>query len=160
MIPLKAWRGRIGVWAGRVRMSSKVSAAKKNIGLRQSLDILSGISTLLVAAVISGLLLVGGVELNPGPPRKDLNSSYSSEEEFEVPKSFDFCETSKGNYVFTAPITPIINLNKRRVLVGSKKRLNKFGGDIKSDKVALAPESSSVWIISSLTSVTDSLDVL
>ena len=113
MFSLEAWRVRIGVWAGRVRMSSKDSAPKLNISLRQSLDILWGISTRLVAAVISVLLLVGGVELNPGPPRKDLNSSSSSEEEFEVPKCFDFCETSEGKYVFTAPITPIINLNKR-----------------------------------------------
>ena len=88
MISLEAWRGRIGVWAGRVKLFSMIRAPKMDLTLRQTLDILWGISTLLVAAVLVVLLIVGGVEINPGPPRKDLSSS--SEEEIEVPKGFDF----------------------------------------------------------------------
>ena len=157
MISIEAWRGRIGVWAGRRMLSSKVSAPKINISYRQTFDILWGISTHLVAAVMSILLIVGGVEVNPGPPRKDLTSS--SDEEIDVPKTFDFGETAKGIFVFSAPVTPKIRIDKRRVLVGSKKR-PKFGGHIKRDKVALAHEYVPVPTTSSQTSVTESLDVL
>ena len=80
------------------------------------------------------LLIVGGVEVNPGTPRKDLTSS--SNELIDVPKNFDFGETAKRIYVFSAPVTPKIRIDKRRVLVGSKRSL-KFGGHIKRDKVAL-----------------------
>ena len=48
----------------------------------------------------------------------------------------------------------------RRVLVGSKKRSNKFGGHQKHDKVALAHEYTPVPTTSSQISVTESLDVL
>ena len=82
MISMEAFRSRIGVWAGRVKLSSMISAPKMDLTLRQTY-ILWGISTLLVAAVLVVLLIVGGVEINPDPPRKDLISS--SEEEIEVP---------------------------------------------------------------------------
>ena len=158
MISLEAWRGRIGVWAGRVKLSSMISVPKMDLTLRHTLDILWGISTLLVAAVPVVLLIVGGVEINPGPPRKDLSSS--SEEEIEVPKGFDFGGNSKGEYVFSAPLTSIPKMQKRRVLVGSKKCPNKFRGHVKCEMVALAPECSIAPTTSSQISVTESLDVL
>ena len=126
MISIEAWCARIGSWAGRVRLSSKLSGLKMNVSVRHILDILWGISTLLVSAVISVILIVGGVELNPGPPQKDLSSS--SDEDLELPKSFDFGATCKSNYVFSSPATPLPTMKyKRRVLVGSKKYPRKFG---------------------------------
>ena len=158
MISIEAWRGRIGVWEGRVKLSSMISAPKMVLTLRQTLDILWGISTLLVAAVLVVLLIVGGVEINPGTPRKDLSSS--SEEEIEVPKGLDFGGNSEDKYVFSAPLTSIPKMQKRRVLVGSKKRPNKFRGHVKCEMVALAPECSIAPTASSQISVTESLDVL
>ena len=90
MITLEAWRGRIGSWAGRVRLSSNLprKISKGNFGGN-----IRGKSTNLIACVIFVLLVVGGIEINPGPPRKDSNSS--SEGDIQVPKSFDFGETSE-----------------------------------------------------------------
>ena len=104
MISLEAWKGRIGV---------------SNWFLVQSLDILWAIFTLLVAAVILVSLIVGGVEVHPGPPRKDLISS--SEEDIYVPKCIGFSETSIGKYVFSALITLIINVEKVAFLLALKR---------------------------------------
>ena len=48
----------------------------------------------------------------------------------------------------------------KNVLVGSKKRLNKFRGHVKCEMLALAPECSIAPTTSSQISVTESLDVL
>ena len=156
MISIEEWSCRIGGWNGRVKLSSSSSSKKLNFSLVQTLDVLWGISTILVATVITLLLIVGGVEVNPGPPRKDPSTSFS-EEDIEVPKTFDFGETAQGTFVFTALVNP--KIMKRRVVVGSRKR-PKFGGHIKRDKVALAHEYVPVSTTSSQTSVTESLDVL
>ena len=121
-------------------------------------DNICGISTNLIDCVIFVLLVAGGIEINPGPPRKDSNSS--SEEDIQVPKSFDFGETSQGIHVFSAPITPILKMQKRRVLVSSKNCPKIFRGHIKREEVAISPENSPVPTTSSQTSVTESLDVL
>ena len=121
MISLEAWRGRIGVWAGRVRLSSKVSAPKMNISVRQPLDILWGISTLLVAAVICLLSIVGGVEVNPGPLRRD---NSNSEDDLEIPLVSILQNIWKVNISFLHPKPPLpkvtdVNLNivQRDVLI-------------------------------------------
>ena len=95
MISLEAWRGRIGSWTKRVRLSSNLP---RKILKGIIWDNICGISTNLIACVIFVLLVVGGIEINPGPPRKDSNSS--SEEDIQVPKSFDFGETSQGIYMY------------------------------------------------------------
>ena len=158
VISLEAWRGGIGVWSGgRVKQSSNVSSPKLNVSQVQSLNILWGIATLLVAAVICMLLIIGGVRVNPGPPRMDFTSS--PEEEIDVPKSFDFGDSEKGIFVFSAPVTPKMRITKRRVQEGSKKR-PKFGGHINRDKVTLAHEYFPVPTTYIQTSVTESHDVL
>ena len=126
MISIEAWRGTIGNWAGRARLSPISKGPRFVIPSGLFMDIIWGISTCLIACLIYVLLIVGAIEINPGPPRKDINSS--SEDEVEVPESFDFGEDTQGKYVFCAPVTPIQKKYTRRVLVGSKKRSNKFGG--------------------------------
>ena len=68
------------------------------------------------------LWTVGGVEVNLGPPRKDLSSS--SEEDIDVPKCFDFGETSQGKYVFSAPITPKLKVEKLFLLALKSVQIN------------------------------------
>ena len=160
MISLETWRGRIGSWAGRAKLSSTSVGPKFDIYFGESMDIIGGISTSLLVCVIFFLLIVSGVEINPGPPRKDINSSSSSEEEIVVPKGFSFGETAQGNYVFSAPVPPLLDIKKRRVIVGSKKRPSKFRGHIKCEKVALASEYAPVPTNSSQISVKECLDVL
>ena len=77
-----------------------------------------------------------------------------------MPKSIDFGGTSQRNYVFSSPATPLPTIQKRRVVVGSEKRPNKFGVHRKREKVALDPEYYPVPINSCQTSVTESLDIL
>ena len=100
MISLEAWRGRIGSWAGRAKLPSTSRRPKFDTYFGMVSDIIRGISTSLLAAIIYILLIVSGVEINPGPPRKDLSSSFSSEEDIEVPKGFDFGGISRVNMKF------------------------------------------------------------
>ena len=157
MISLEAWRGRIGTWAGRAKLSSTSGRPKFDISFGMDSDIFRVISTGLLAVVNYILLIVSGVEINPGPPRKDLNYTSSSEEDIEVPKDFEYGETSEGKFAFSAPITPIILKEKRRVVVSSKKCPKIFSGHINREKVALATGNSHVPTNSSQTSVTESL---
>ena len=106
-------------------MASEVRAARNNISVRETLDTIWGISTLLTNSVIAVLLIVGGVELNPGPPRRD---NSSSEDEIEVPISFDFGDNLKNDYVFTAPVTSTPNFENVKAHFGTKKRPRKFFG--------------------------------
>ena len=102
MITLEAWTTRIGSWAGRFKTSSNNRAQKIYVPLWKIFDVLWGISTLLVASVVDTLLIVSGVDVNPRPPRKYMNSS--SDEDVELPENF--AEPSSGKYIFSAPVTP------------------------------------------------------
>ena len=66
MISLELYRARIGGWGGRGRSPLPQSQYRKSpFGI--FIDILWRISTRLLATTISALLIIGGVELNPGP---------------------------------------------------------------------------------------------
>ena len=58
---LQEYRARIGTWYARVALRSAVSQA----GTRGDKTFL--VAMTLCAAVIASLLVIGGVELNPGP---------------------------------------------------------------------------------------------
>ena len=98
MICLEALRERIACWVGRIRASFGIRAHKIDVSGVKMCDIIWGISTCPVAAVIVILLIVGGIELNPGPLWKDTN--YCSVEETIVPSQFEFDGAGEGNYVF------------------------------------------------------------
>ena len=66
MISLELYRARIGGWGGRGRSPLPHSHFRKS-PLSVFIDILWRISTRLLATTISALLMIGGVELNPGP---------------------------------------------------------------------------------------------
>ena len=66
MISLELYRARIGGWGGRGRSPLPQSHFRKS-PLSVFIDILWRISTRLLATTISALLMIGGVELNPGP---------------------------------------------------------------------------------------------
>ena len=66
MISLELYRARIGGWGGRGRSPLHQSHFRKS-PISVFIDILWRISTRLLATTISALLMIGGVELNPGP---------------------------------------------------------------------------------------------
>ena len=66
MISLELYRARIGGWGGRGRSPLSQSQFRKS-PFSVFIDILWRISTRLLATTISALLMIGGVELNPGP---------------------------------------------------------------------------------------------
>ena len=66
MISLELYRARIGGWGGRGRSPLPQSHFRKS-PFSVFIDILWRISTRLLATTISALLMIGGVELNPGP---------------------------------------------------------------------------------------------
>ena len=66
MISLELYRARIGGWGGRGRSPLSQSPFRKS-PFSVFIDILWRISTRLLATTISALLMIGGVELNPGP---------------------------------------------------------------------------------------------
>ena len=66
MISLELYRARIGGWGGRGRSPLSQSPFRKS-PFSVLIEILWRISTRLLATTISALLMIGGVELNPGP---------------------------------------------------------------------------------------------
>ena len=66
MISLELYRARIGGWGGRGRSPLSQSPFRKS-PFSVFIDILWSISTRLLATAISALLMIDGVELNPGP---------------------------------------------------------------------------------------------
>ena len=66
MISLELYRARIGGWGGRGRSPLSQCPFRKS-PFSVFIDILWRISTRLLATTISALLMIGGVELNPGP---------------------------------------------------------------------------------------------
>ena len=66
MISLELYRARVGGWGGRGRSPLSQSRFRKS-HFTVLIDILWRISTRLLATTISALLMIGGVELNPGP---------------------------------------------------------------------------------------------
>ena len=65
MISIEAWRGQIGSF-NRVKSDSKsIDGMKKTYALEKYP--LCMIQTIITAAMITILLIIGGIEINPGP---------------------------------------------------------------------------------------------
>ena len=91
MVSIDLWRARIGGWAGRSSPSAPVPERatiqlrirvqfrmNDYVQLKASGVVQWGISTSVFAVVISILLIIGSVELNPGPVYKNSQSSTGS----------------------------------------------------------------------------------
>ena len=76
MISIEQWRGRIGSFY-RVKVHCIVSHTKATPFTSSAL-FLSLIQAMMSAAVISILLIIGGVESNPGPPVVTPNGEFST----------------------------------------------------------------------------------
>ena len=65
MIDISLWRARIGSWGAKV--SSACNSPHFTHSTTQQTGQILAISCILLAVVIKLLLVIGGVELNPGP---------------------------------------------------------------------------------------------
>ena len=66
MISIELWRGRIGAF--NIKSCSRPSNAKDSGSLLSTSNSLNLIQTTMLGLVICMLLIMGGVESNPGPP--------------------------------------------------------------------------------------------
>ena len=65
MIEIEQWRGRIGSF-NRVKSCSKVNE-RKDLPFTSTNELLGVLQTMISAMVLGTLLIIGGVEINPGP---------------------------------------------------------------------------------------------
>ena len=93
MISIELWRARIGTWGLRKVRKFHLSPSQKSETLLKSI---------LLACVICMLLVIGGVELNPGPKDQDNKVRAESEFSLHVPDSFEFIEPSEAPVEFLA----------------------------------------------------------
>ena len=86
MISLELWRARIGGWGSRKNLSSESSyTPPTNCSTSHFFcDALRGITICLLASVITILLVIGGIEMNPGPPKKIIVEDPSQEKNLPI----------------------------------------------------------------------------
>ena len=92
MISIELWRARIGNWGSRKVRNSNPTPT-------QLVDTF-GISITLITCVIFMLLVIGGIELNPGP--RDQDKEVRSEFSINVPDDFEFVGPSEAPVQFIA----------------------------------------------------------
>ena len=143
MISLELWRARIGGWGRRIRSSSvPVSSSRVEDGC---LDLMTGISIYLLTIIIAIMLVIGGVELNPGPISGDESSI-----DLDV-GNFLFADKEQVSKPFTAvPEMSIavpemsIPIRIRRKSYGSKKRRKVFCCEKRAPALDPSPNSSQI----------------
>ena len=79
MISIELWRSRIGGWGGKCRLSRACDETHNFYPITKQADPILTLSCCLLMVVIRILLVIGGVELNPGPTGGDPNASSSEE---------------------------------------------------------------------------------
>ena len=89
MISIELWRSRIGGWGGKGRLPRACDETHNFYPITKQADPIIALSCCLLVVVIRILLVIGGVELNPGPTGGDPNASTSE----------DF-SSETGNYLY------------------------------------------------------------
>ena len=82
MIEIEQWRGRIGSF-NRAKSYCRVSE-RKDLPFTSTSIFLGVLQTMMSAMVIGTLLLIGGVESNPGPPNVVQHGMLSIQLRFNV----------------------------------------------------------------------------
>ena len=106
------------------------------------------IVTCLITSVIKVLLIIGGIELNPGPPKMNIISDRS-EDENELLHPVSFTEPSDGVFEFQSQCTITDSKaqanpksNRKRRIYGNRKRAKIFPGNRKAKVSVSSPLSS------------------
>ena len=119
MISLELWRSRIGGYISRGR-KGKCTKATTNLfaGLKCSFS-----SILRVVLVV--LLIIGGVEPNPGPPKKVIESEQTAAETMETREDLNLSDTSDV-FILPSPFTMLKLPCRGRRKFGDRKRAKIF----------------------------------
>ena len=81
MISIELWRARIGGWRGGAKSTPGITNPHQifNGQLVLNKEVYNVLLCCMATILIGILLIIGGVELNPGPPKKASNSSSDDE---------------------------------------------------------------------------------
>ena len=118
MISIELWRARIGIWGTRKIRNSCLNPSQ--------LVVTCDISLPLLACVIYMLLVIGGVESNPGPKNQD--KEVTTEFSLNVPNNFEFVEPSEAPIQFVASSTMCKSVYVPKRKYFGKKRNKVFHG--------------------------------
>ena len=109
MISLDLWRSRIGGWRGHAKSQFLPPHYRKST--LSMFCLLWRITTCLSAITISVLLLIGGIELNPGPGSTSGDEISPMEIEDSIHDTFDFSsETIQGTPI-SSQVVPMTSLD-------------------------------------------------
>ena len=109
MISIELYSARISGWGGRARSQLPHSIMTKST---ICIDILWCISTRLEANTISALLMIGGIEINPGPGSPTKEEICPMEiEECSQPDVFTFSSQTVQRTPISSQVVPLDDLD-------------------------------------------------
>ena len=109
MISLDLWRSRIGGWRGHAKSQFLPPHYRKST--LSIFCLLWRITTCLSAITISVLLLIGGIELNPGPGSTSGEEISPMEIEDNLHDMFDFCSETLQRTPISSQVVPMTSLD-------------------------------------------------
>ena len=109
MISLDLWRSRIGGWRGHAKSQFLPPHYRKYT--LSIFCLLWRITTCLSAITISVLLLIGGIELNPGPGSTSGEEISPMEIEDSLHDTFDFSSETLQRTPISSQVVPMTSLD-------------------------------------------------
>ena len=110
MISIELWRARIGGWRGGAKSTTGLTNSPHQIfnQLVLNKEVYNVLLCCMAATLIGILLIIGGVELNPGPPKKASNSSSDDETVITCPQGeFVLFYFSVSSFIKIIQSTPL-----------------------------------------------------
>ena len=109
MISLDLWRSRIGGWRGHLKSQFLPPHCRKS-NLSKFICLLCRITTCLSAITISVLLIIGGVEINPGPGSTSDEEISPMEIKHSLHDTFDFSSETLQRTPISSQVVPMTSL--------------------------------------------------
>ena len=109
MISLDLWRSRIGGWRGHAKSQFLPPHYRKST--LSMFCLLWRITTCLSAITISVLLIIGGIEINPGPRSTSDEEISPMEIEDSLHDTFDFSSETLQRTPISSQVVPMTSLD-------------------------------------------------
>ena len=110
MISLDLWRSRIGGWRGHAKSQFLPPHYRKS-NLSKLICLLWRITTCLSAITISVLLIIGGIEINPGPGSTSDEEISPMEIDDSLHDTLDFSSETIQRTPISSQVVPITSLD-------------------------------------------------